>query len=82
MRRAVLRQIPSFQGMHRFLPTLLRRAGEEVIEVEVGHRLRWHGRTKYGMWGRLWVGLWDAFGVRWLLRRRLVYRILEDHERE
>ena len=82
MRRAALRQIPSFQGMHRFLPTLLRRAGEEVIEVEVGHRLRWHGRTKYGMWGRLWVGLWDAFGVRWLLRRRLVYRILEDHERE
>ena len=82
MPRAVLRQIPRFQGMHRFLPTLLRRAGEEVIEVGVGHRPRWHGRTKYGIWERLWVGLWDAFGVRWLLRRRLVYRILEVHERE
>jgi len=82
MRRAVLRQIPRFLGMHRFLPTLLRWAGEEVIEVEVGHRSRWYGRTKYGMWGRLWVGLRDAFGVRWLLKRRLVYRILEDHKME
>jgi dolichol-phosphate mannosyltransferase len=82
MRRAALRQIPRFQGMHRFLPALLRWTGEEVMEVEVGHRPRRHGRTKYGMWGRLWAGLRDAFGVRWLLRRRLVYRILEDHERE
>ena len=78
MPRAALGRIPMFQGMHRFLPTLLRRDGEDVIEIGVTHRPRWSGKSKYGPWKRLWLGTRDAFGVRWLLRRRLVYGIREN----
>ncbi len=75
MPRTGLGRIPRFQGMHRFLATLLRWTGEHVVEVEVEHRPRWHGSTKYGMWDRLLVGVQDALGVRWLLKRRLTYRV-------
>ncbi len=78
--RYALARLPRFQGMHRFLPTLLRWDGQEVLEIGVSHRPRWSGKTKYGAWSRLWVGIRDAFGVRWLLRRRLVYRIRRDRD--
>ncbi len=82
MPRTALGRIPMFQGMHRFLPTLLRRDGEHVIEIGVAHRPRWSGKSNYGPWKRLWLGIRDAFGVRWLLRRRLVYRIRENRRRQ
>jgi len=63
------RGLPTFRGMHRFLPTLLRLRGCEIREVEVHHRPRVHGRTKYGIHNRLWVGFLDTFGVWWLKRR-------------
>ncbi len=77
MPRAALRRIARFDGMHRFLATLLRLAGEEVVEMAVSHRPRRHGRSKYGMWGRVGVGLRDALGVRWYRQRRLDYRARE-----
>ena len=80
MPRSALARLPRFQGMHRFLPTLLRWDGQEVLEIGVSHRPRWSGKTKYGAWSRLWVGIRDAFGVRWLLRRRLVYHIRRDRD--
>lgn len=75
-RRAVLR-LPRFDGMHRFLPTLLRRAGERVVELEVSHRPRLHGTSSYDMRNRVLGALRDAFGVRWLGRRRLNVRATE-----
>lgn len=71
MRRDALLRLPAFDGMHRFLPTLLVRDGGRVAERPVSHRPRRHGVTKYGMWNRAFRGLRDALGVRWLLRRRL-----------
>jgi len=71
MRRDALLRVPAFDGVHRFLPTLLVRDGGRLVEVPVAHRPRRHGRTKYGMWNRAARGLRDAFGVRWLNRRRL-----------
>jgi dolichol-phosphate mannosyltransferase len=71
VRRDLLLRLPRFDGMHRFLPTLLARDGARVLELTVAHRPRRHGRTKYGMWNRAWRGLRDALGVRWLIRRRL-----------
>ena len=75
MRRSALLRVPRFDGMHRFMPTLLRMVGEDVAELEVSHRPRQHGKSKYGMWGRLRVGIRDALGVRWLAKRRLRYAI-------
>ena len=68
-REAFLR-LPHFDHMHRFLPALFLRAGGRVVSVEVGHRPRTRGRSHYGMWNRLWVGIVDLFGVWWLIRRR------------
>ncbi len=62
--------LPQFDHMHRFLPALFLRAGGRVISVEVGHRSRERGRSHYGMWNRLFVGIVDMMGVWWLIRRR------------
>ncbi len=62
--------LPHFDHMHRFLPALFLRAGGRVVSVEVAHRARERGRSHYGMWNRLWVGIVDMLGVWWLIRRR------------
>ena len=70
MPRSALLQLPRFDGMHRFLPTLLRTQGEHVLEIDVAHRRRRHGQSKYGMWDRLGIGLLGVFRVRGLVKRR------------
>lgn len=78
MRSEYLRHIPLFNGMHRFLPTLLRMEGARVTEVPVNHRPRLHGQPKYGIHNRLWRGLVDLFGVRWLQTRRVDRGLSEE----
>ena len=70
--------LPLFDGMHRFLPTLVRMGGGTVVEVPVRHRPRRFGRTKYGMWNRVFRSFADALAVRWMQRRALRYRIREE----
>lgn len=77
-RRAALERLTLYRGMHRFLPALLRLEGCRVTEVPVHHRSRRAARSKYGNWGRLWVGLADLWAVRWMARRRLDYEIMEE----
>jgi dolichol-phosphate mannosyltransferase len=72
------RELPLFTGMHRFLPTLIKMQGGRVSEVPVHHRPRRFGKTKYGMWNRVFRSLADAFAVRWMQRRALRYRIREE----
>ena len=67
--RSLFLELPYFDHMHRFLPALAQRAGASVVSVEVNHRARTHGQSKYGTWHRLWVGIWDLMGVMWLQRR-------------
>jgi dolichol-phosphate mannosyltransferase len=62
--------LPYFDGLHRFLPALVRREGREVGYVDVIDRPRHSGTSNYGMWDRLWVGILDLGGVWWLIRRR------------
>ena len=69
VRRAALHDIPVFNGMHRFLPTLLRGQGFTVKETHVNHRERLRGTSKYGVHNRLWRGIRDCFGIRWYLKR-------------
>lgn len=70
-RRSMFMELPRFDHMHRFLPALVQMQGGEVVSVEVEHRQRRHGQSKYGVHNRLWVGLVDLFGVFWLQRRVL-----------
>ena len=69
-RRDVFLSLPSFDGLHRFLPALVRREGYEIGYVDVVDRPRAHGVSNYGMWDRLWVGILDLAGVWWLIRRK------------
>ena len=69
-RRDVFMALPYFDGLHRFLPALVRREGFGVGYVDVVDRPRRHGTSNYGMWDRLWVGVLDLAGVWWLIRRR------------
>ncbi|MEQ8494901.1 MAG: dolichol-phosphate mannosyltransferase, partial [Gammaproteobacteria bacterium] len=68
-RSPVFQRLPRFDHMHRFLPALVLREGGVVESVPVAHRPRLHGRSKYGMWNRLGVGIVDLAGVMWLQRR-------------
>ena len=77
-RASAVRDLPWFTGMHRFLPTLVKMRGGNVIEVPVRHRPRRGGTTKYGMWNRVFRSLVDALAVRWMQRRSLRYQITED----
>ncbi len=77
--RQVFQALPQFDHMHRFLPALVQRAGGRVVSVEVGHRERRHGVSKYGVMNRLWVGIVDMFGV-WWLRRRAIRPVVSEIE--
>jgi dolichol-phosphate mannosyltransferase len=69
-RREVFLSLPYFDGLHRFLPALIRREGLDIAYVTIVDRPRLHGTSHYGLWDRLWIGLFDLFGVWWLIRRR------------
>ena len=69
-RREVFLALPYFDGLHRFLPALVRREGYDIGYVDVVDRLRRQGVSNYGMWDRLWIGILDLAGVWWLIRRK------------
>jgi glycosyltransferase involved in cell wall biosynthesis len=70
MPREVAVTLPYFDGLHRFLPALVRREGREIGYVDVVDRPRHSGISNYGFWDRLWVGILDLAGVWWLIRRK------------
>ena len=69
-RRDVYLALPYFDALHRFTPALVKREGYDIGYVEVVDRPRAHGKSHYGMWNRLWIGILDLAGVFWLIRRR------------
>jgi dolichol-phosphate mannosyltransferase len=76
-RRDLFLKLPYFDGLHRFLPALVRRAGYEIAYVDVVDRPRHAGKSNYGMFDRLWVGILDLLGVWWLIRRGSVPQVSE-----
>ena len=77
MRLACVGAMPPFTGMHRFMPTLLKIAGFRVVQVRVNHRARKFGRSKFGVSDRAFSAFADLLVVRWMMARRLRYRIAE-----
>jgi dolichol-phosphate mannosyltransferase len=69
-RRDLFLALPYFDGLHRFLPALVRREGFDIGYVDVVDRPRRHGVSNYGFFDRLWIGILDLAGVWWLIRRR------------
>ena len=75
MRRECIDALPPFKGMHRFIPALVKGAGYRLVEVPVNHRPRKFGQSKYGLGNRAVRATVDMFGVRWLLSRRINYKL-------
>jgi glycosyltransferase involved in cell wall biosynthesis len=78
MRRECISALIPFKGMHRFIPALIKNAGYRLVEIPVNHRPRRFGQTKYGLGNRAVRATADMFGVRWLLSRRLSYKVREN----
>lgn len=76
-RAEAIQAIPLFEGMHRFLPTLLRYHGFSVVEHPVNHHPRTAGKSKYGVWNRAFRALKDLVAVRWMRARLLRLPIRE-----
>ena len=77
VKREAVDRVRLFTGMHRFLPTLVRYAGYNVVEMPVNHRPRQFGESKYGAMNRAFRGLVDCFAVRWMGKRMLNYSVAE-----
>ena len=78
-RQVCIVHLPSFNGVHRFFAAFVRNAGLSITECPVNHRPRKHGVSKYGIHNRLWRGLHDLIGVRWLLHRAVTLEVVEHH---
>jgi dolichol-phosphate mannosyltransferase len=82
-RRECFERVPFFRNAHRFFPALFQMANYKVDEIPVNHRVRNHGKSKYGggINSRLWVGLVDLAGAFWLKKRALNYQVkTEDND--
>ncbi len=77
-RREHLARLKLYDGMHRFLPTLLRMEGCTVTEIPVSHHPRRAGVSKYGIGNRVFRSFRDLLAVRWMKARHLDYRIRSD----
>jgi len=78
MKRECVTALLPFKGMHRFIPALVKGAGYRLVEIPVNHRPRKFGLSKYGLGNRALRATTDMFGVRWLLSRRLNYKVREE----
>jgi len=70
-------EIPVFNGMHRFLSTLVKMQGYRVIEIPVLHHPRKFGKSKYNIRNRAFRALVDLLGVRWMKSRQIKYEVEE-----
>lgn len=70
--------LPSFTGMHRYLPALFQMHGHGVAYVPVNDRPRLSGKSKYTNLGRALIGIYDLIGVRWLSARAIAPRVAEQ----
>jgi dolichol-phosphate mannosyltransferase len=70
-KRSALTGVFPFNGFHRFLPVLVHGNGVSTLEVPVNHRPRVAGVSKYGVWNRVWRGIYDLIALSWFQKRRL-----------
>jgi glycosyltransferase involved in cell wall biosynthesis len=76
-KKECIKEIPAFNGMHRFLSTLVKMEGYRIIEVPVSHHSRKFGKSKYNIRNRMVRSFVDLLVVRWMKRRALRYEIEE-----
>ncbi|MBC2593913.1 glycosyltransferase family 2 protein [Ruficoccus amylovorans] len=78
-RREAVQYLVPFNGLHRYLPAIFKKAGLRIAEVPVNHRPRELGVSKYTNWDRALRGIYDLIGVSWLLKRKVHYPSIEEN---
>jgi dolichol-phosphate mannosyltransferase len=76
-RRECIADLKFFNGMHRFLPTLIKMEGFTVTEIPISHNPRFSGQSHYGVWNRLFKSFADLLAVRWMKQRMFRFEITE-----
>ena len=66
--KRVFIKLPFFDGIHRFLPALFKGFGYKTVFIEVNHRARLKGVSKYGIFKRLFKGIFDIIRVMKILK--------------
>ncbi|HOY68509.1 MAG TPA: glycosyltransferase family 2 protein [Candidatus Ozemobacteraceae bacterium] len=77
-RAGSIRRVKLYEGLHRFLPTLVKMEGGTVEEVEVSHHPRTRGQSKYNVWNRLFRSFLDLLAIRWMKWRKLTYKVADE----
>ncbi|HEY9070181.1 MAG TPA: glycosyltransferase family 2 protein [Candidatus Ozemobacteraceae bacterium] len=77
-RASSIRRVKLYEGLHRFLPTLVKMEGGTVEEVEVSHHPRTRGQSKYNVWNRLFRSFLDLLAIRWMKWRKLTYKVADE----
>lgn len=62
-RASVIKQVPLYSEMHRFIPAMASIAGARVREVPVRHHARQFGESKYGL-SRIYKVLLDLLAIK------------------
>jgi len=79
-RKEYVELLVPFNGLHRYLPALFKQANLTTRQVPVNHRVRERGTSKYTNWERGLRGIYDLFGIRWLIKRKVIFPEMEQHD--
>ena len=71
----IIKKVPFFEGMHRFIPALIQLQGVKVKQINVKHFNRLNGVSKFNIFNRSIKPLQDAFAYRWIKSRYINYNI-------
>ena len=65
-RADLIKRVPLYSEMHRFIPAMSSIAGARIAQIKVHHRARQFGRSKYGL-SRVYRVLADLIAIKTLL---------------
>ena len=71
------REIPFFNGMHRFLPALVQLQGGRVMQIPISHSPRYAGTSKYHLYNRIVGPFFDTLAFRWMRSRYISYKVAD-----
>ena len=65
-RASVIKQVPLYGEMHRFIPAMSTVVGARIAEIVVTHHPRRFGESKYGL-GRVWRVMLDIIAFKFII---------------
>ena len=77
-KKECISSIKLFDGLHRFIPILIELEGYSSTQIEVNHRNRFKGKSKYCVSNRLFKSIYDLLAVKWMIKRHFNYKEKSD----